>query len=175
LSDPVDDLYRRRKQLEQGGGRERIARQHERGKLTAREMLGVFVQARARHFADTGKIDLAARDYALAHTMFANSRKVYIGLVGNLLPVGEKLFARNEHGHPMSLAAYLSGMYAPRSSNTGLARSPIYQPDPILEAERINAINQANMRRMMQPPTVPQAYQPPVPGVPQPPQPHQPR
>jgi hypothetical protein len=159
----------------EGVSRKAIAVGSDLRKLTAREMLGVFVQARARHYADTGKIDLAAHDYALAHTLFPNSRKVYIGLVGNLMPLGEKLFARNEHGHPMSLAVYLSGMYAPRSSTTGLARSPIYQPDPILEAERINAINQANMRRMMQPPTVPQPYQPPVPGVPQPPQPHQPR
>ncbi|MFP4140769.1 MAG: transglutaminase family protein [Phycisphaerae bacterium] len=159
----------------EGVSRKAIAVGSDLRKLTAREMLGVFVQARARHFADTGKVALAARDYALAHTMFPNSRKVYIGLVGNLLPVGEKLFARSEDGHPMSLAAYLSGQYAPRSSNTGLARSPIYQHDPVLEAERINAINQANMRRMMQPPMAPQPHQPPVPGAGQPPQPHQPR
>ncbi len=75
----------------------------------------------------------------------------------------------------MSLTVYLSGMYAPRSSNSGLARLPNYQPDPFLEAERINAMNRANMRRMMQPPMAPQPYQPPVPGAGQPPQPHQPR
>jgi len=61
------------------------------------------------------------------------------------------------------------------STAAGLAGVPIYQPDPILEAERINAINQANMRRMMQPSMAPQPYQPPVPGAGQPPQPHQPR
>lgn len=157
----------------EGVSRKAIAVGSDLCKLTAREMLGVFVQARARHYADTGKVDLAARDYALAHTMFPNSRKVYIGLVGNLLPVGEKLFVQNELGHPMSLASFLSGQYTPRRSEAGLAGAPIYQPDPFLEAERINAINQANMRRMMQPPMPPQPYQPPVPGMP--PQPHQPR
>jgi len=80
-------------------------------KLTAREMLGVFVQARARFYADTGKVKLAARDYALAHTLFPNSRQVYIGLVGNLLPVGEKLFNSDEHGHPSSLLEYLGQRY----------------------------------------------------------------
>ena len=159
----------------EGVSRKAIAVGSDLRKLTAREMLGVFVQARARHYADTGKIELAARDYALAHTLFPNSRKVYIGLVGNLLPVGEKLFARNELGHPMSLAAYLSGQYAQRGNEAGLAGAPIYQPDPVLEVERINAMNRANMQRMMQPPMVPQPYQPPVPGAPQPPQPHQPR
>lgn len=159
----------------EGVSRKAIAVGSDLRKLTAREMLGVFVQARARHYADTGKVDLAARDYALAHTLFPNNRKVYIGLVGNLLPVGEKLFVQNELGHPMSLAAFLSGQYAPRRGESGLAGAPIYQPDPLLEAERINAINQANMRRMMQPPMAPQPYQPPVPGVPQPHQPHQPR
>jgi hypothetical protein len=155
----------------EGVSRKAIAVGSDLRKLTAREMLAVFVQARARHYADTGRIDLAARDYALAHTMFPNSRKVYIGLVGNLLPVGERLFVPSELGHPMSLAAFLSGQYAPRRSEAGLAGAPIYQPDLLLEVERINAMNRANMQRMMQPPMPPQPYQPPVPGVPQPPQP----
>ena len=154
----------------EGVSRKAIAVGSDLRKLSGREMLGVFVQARARHFADTGKIDLAARDYALAHTLFPNSREVYMGLVGTLMPVGEKLFARSEHGHPLSLAAYLSGMYAP-GGRAGLAGGPAYEPDPLLEVERIDAINRANMQRMMPPPMAPQPYQPPVPGAPQPEQP----
>jgi len=47
-------------------------------KLSAREMLGIFIAARARHFADTGRTALAARDYALAFTQMPNNRKIYI-------------------------------------------------------------------------------------------------
>jgi len=134
-------------------------------KLSAREMLGVFVQARARHFQDTGKPNLAARDYALAHTLFPDSRKIYMGLVGNLLPVGERLFERSEQGHPISLAAYLGARYrgaVPGSTGAGRTR------DGLGEVERINAINRANMRRLMQPPTPlhPQQYQPARPRYP---------
>ena len=155
----------------EGVSRKAVAVGSDLRKLTAREMLGVFVQARARHFADTGKIDLAARDYALAHTLFPNSRKVYMGLVDNLLPVGEKLFARNEHGHPASLAAYLAGRYRPRV--TGPAGRSVYQRDPIAEVERLNAINRRNMQRLMRTPKPPRPHRPPVRGVPQSHQPHQ--
>lgn len=159
----------------EGVSRKAIAVGSDLRKLTAREMLGVFVQARGRHYADTGKMDLAARDYALASTLFPRSRKIYLGLVDTLIPVGEKLFTRDELGHPMSLAAYLGGRYAPCGNDTGLGRSPIYRPDPFADVQRLNEINRRNMQPMMQPPTVPQPYHPPVPGVPQPPQPHQPR
>jgi len=157
----------------QGVSRKAIAVGSDLRKLTARETLGVFVAARGRHFQDTDRADLAARDYALAHTLFPNSRRGYIGLVGNLLPVGEKLFARDEMGHPASLAAHLAGQYGPRSTDLGRAGTPRYQGDPFLDAERINAMNRANMQRMMQPPTAPQPYPPPGPGPPQPNQPHQ--
>jgi len=144
-------------------------------RLTASEMLGVFIAARARHFNDTGRSDLAARDYVLAFTQMPNNRKVYIALVGHLVETGERLFAPNEHGHPASLAAYLAGHYRSHAAHAGLPNRPIYRNDSFAEVERINAINQRNMQRMMQPPMVPQAYQPPVPGAGQPHQAHQPR
>ena len=150
----------------EGVSRKAIAVGSDLRKLTAREMLGVFVQARARHFADTGESDLAVRDYALAYTLFPKSRKVYIGLVGNLLPVGEKLFAPNEHGHPVSLAAYLSGLYARRRNEAGLAGAPAHRADPLFEVERINAINRRNMQRMTQPPVPSEVYRPHEPGAP---------
>jgi acetyl-CoA carboxylase carboxyltransferase component len=39
----VDDLHERRERARLGGGEERIARQHEQGKLTARERLALFI------------------------------------------------------------------------------------------------------------------------------------
>jgi acetyl-CoA carboxylase carboxyltransferase component len=39
----VDDLHERREQARLGGGEERIARQHEQGKLTARERLALLI------------------------------------------------------------------------------------------------------------------------------------
>jgi hypothetical protein len=139
-------------------------------KLTAREMLGVFIQSRARHFQDIEQPARAARDYALAHALFPNNRQAYIGLVGNLLTVGERLFAANEFGHPASLAAYLPYRYRMKPDTALSARSP-YHVDPLDEIERINALNRADMERLTRPPTMPQPYQPPAPGLPQPYQP----
>ena len=60
--DLIDDLNRRREEARQGGGPERLARQHEKGKLTARERieillddgsfeeLGMFVRHQNRDF-----------------------------------------------------------------------------------------------------------------------------
>ena len=41
----VEDLHERRAKAKLGGGEERIARQHEQGKLTARERIGLLVDA----------------------------------------------------------------------------------------------------------------------------------
>src|ERR671919_2640587 len=41
----VEDLHERRKRARLGGGEERIAQQHERGKLTARERLDLLLDA----------------------------------------------------------------------------------------------------------------------------------
>jgi len=95
-----------------------------------------------------------------------NNRKTYIGLMGNLLPVGEKLFAANEFGHPASLAAYLGGRYQSRPTSARKPEPPVRQYAPTLDADRINAINRANMERLMPPPMVP------LPGQPYPPQPN---
>jgi acetyl-CoA carboxylase carboxyltransferase component len=39
----VEDLHERRAKAKLGGGEERIARQHEQGKLTARERLDLLI------------------------------------------------------------------------------------------------------------------------------------
>src|SRR3954462_14480937 len=43
LRELVDDLHERRERARQGGGEEKIARQHEQDKLTARERLGLLI------------------------------------------------------------------------------------------------------------------------------------
>ncbi len=140
-------------------------------KLTAREMLGVFIMSRGRYLADTEKRQAAARDFALAHTLFPSSRKAYIQLTTNLIATGEALFALGEEGHPAQQILWRMGRY--RSFLTHVAGPvgyPTQRPDPFAEIDRINAINRANMQRMMQPPHqphLPQPYQPPRPGYPQ--------
>ncbi len=71
MQDRVDDLQARRAELELGGGRDRIAKQHESGKLSARERIaglvdkksfdeiGIFARHRATYFGMAGK-ELAA-------------------------------------------------------------------------------------------------------------------
>lgn len=159
---------------QEGISRKAIAVGSDLRSLTAREMLGVFVQGRARHFQDIGKNALAARDYALAHTLFPKSRKIYIGLVGNLLPVGEELFARTENGHPLSLVAFLRTASTPGEGDESGPRTGRYAettPSPMPSASRRSAV--ASVPQMKQSPVRPRAYRPPVPGAPQPRHPHQ--
>jgi hypothetical protein len=69
-------------------------------RLTAREMLGVFVALRARHFADVGNWDSADRDFALARALFPAHRSTYVAAMVPLLRRGAKLFDPDEVGHP---------------------------------------------------------------------------
>jgi methylmalonyl-CoA carboxyltransferase large subunit len=71
MAELVSDLKENRARIEQGGGAERIAKQHEQGKLSARERvhelvdpdsfdeLGLFARHRAQHFGLAGQ-ELAA-------------------------------------------------------------------------------------------------------------------
>lgn len=43
IYDTINDLYDRRRKVEMGGGEERIDKQHEKGKLTARERIELLV------------------------------------------------------------------------------------------------------------------------------------
>jgi hypothetical protein len=140
-------------------------------KLSAREMLGVYIGIRGQYFNCAGQVDLAAHDYALAFTQFPNNRNTYINLVGDLVSIGERLFDPNEHGHPAALAAYLADKYQPRFSEARPS-GPQRQADPLAEFEAVNAMNRANMARMM-PPQAPGAppqgaYRLPQPGPIQP-------
>ena len=43
IYDKINDLYDRKRVIELGGGDERIAKQHEKGKLTARERIDLLL------------------------------------------------------------------------------------------------------------------------------------
>ena len=70
MLDKVADLNARRAQLEQGGGKERIDKQHASGKLTARERVAALVDKNT--FEEIG--------------LFARHRATYFGMAGKELP-----------------------------------------------------------------------------------------
>ena len=70
MLDKVADLNARRAQLEQGGGKERIDKQHASGKLTARERVAALVDKNT--FEEIG--------------LFARHRATYFGMAGKDLP-----------------------------------------------------------------------------------------
>ena len=46
IYDKINELYDKRRAIELGGGDERIEKQHEKGKLTARERIDLFARQR---------------------------------------------------------------------------------------------------------------------------------
>ena len=70
MQDKVDDLNARRAQLELGGGKDRIDKQHQSGKLTARERIAAL--------ADKGSFEEVG--------LFARHRATYFGMAGKELP-----------------------------------------------------------------------------------------
>ena len=99
-------------------------------RMSAREMLGYFITLRARHFADTGRMDLADRDYSLARSLIPNHRRTYMASMEAAVAKGEKIFALQEVGHPRGLANHLQSLYS--SSRT---------QSPFDDVERINEMN----------------------------------
>ena len=72
-------------------------------KLSAREMVGVFLGLRGRHYADTGRPLEADLSYALARVLFPTHRCGYIQAMAPMLAHGAILFNPGEVGHPDSL------------------------------------------------------------------------
>jgi methylmalonyl-CoA carboxyltransferase 12S subunit len=70
MQDKVADLNARRAELELGGGKERIEKQHASGKLSARERVGALVDKSS--FEEIG--------------LFARHRATYFGMAGKELP-----------------------------------------------------------------------------------------
>ncbi|MGD0940433.1 MAG: acyl-CoA carboxylase subunit beta [Terracidiphilus sp.] len=70
MAEKVSDLSAKRAQLEEGGGKERIEKQHASGKLTARERVARLVDAGS--FQEIG--------------LFAQHRSTYFGMAGKEMP-----------------------------------------------------------------------------------------
>ena len=70
MQEKVADLRARRAELELGGGRDRIEKQHASGKLTARERIAALVDKSS--FEEVGA--------------FARHRASYFGMAGKELP-----------------------------------------------------------------------------------------
>src|SRR5947209_7173122 len=70
MADLVGDLRGRREHLREGGGKERLAKQHEQGKLTARERIDALV--------DPGSFEEIG--------LFAQHRQTNFGLAGKEIP-----------------------------------------------------------------------------------------
>ena len=129
--------------------------------LTAREMLGVFISARARYYRDTNRFGKADCDYALARVLYPNHRYAYVESIRAFLWRGNQLFERAETGHPADLAGYLASVYLrPRGNRAAMTRSPfdppmVYRNDPLADIERIEAMNRASRAAMLRPPGQP--------------------
>ena len=72
-------------------------------RLRVREMLGLFIAQRARHFAAVGDSDRADADYTLSRVLFPQYRKGYIRSMVPMLRRGARLFDHGETGHPDSV------------------------------------------------------------------------
>jgi hypothetical protein len=91
-------------------------------RLSTREMLGVFVAFRARHFLDSGEMDRADRDYALARALIPTHRRTYIAAMAPFLNRGSRLFELGELGHPNSLP--IVGPANPAGQGFGSSAAP---------------------------------------------------
>lgn len=75
--------------------------------LTPRELLGVFVGLRGRHYEDCAQPDSAEPDYLLARYLFPRSRLLHYAQVMASVQNGMDLFEPSERGHPAELASWL--------------------------------------------------------------------
>ncbi|MGF1633904.1 MAG: transglutaminase family protein [Phycisphaerae bacterium] len=101
-SDP-DDYYIERFRLPQRA----IACGSDLRRLTMRQMIGVFLQLRARYHHDIGRSSLCDSDLCLTRVLFPNYRRAYIASMAPMIQVGRRLFNNDELGHPSSLAESL--------------------------------------------------------------------
>lgn len=75
--------------------------------VTPREMLGLFLAARARHFENTHHLAEALRDYLLARHLFPRSRQLCIEQTNVSIVRSMQLFEPDETGHPTELGQRL--------------------------------------------------------------------
>lgn len=72
-------------------------------KLAAREMIGVFLGLRGRHYADTNRMPLADLDFALARVLYPSHRRTYAAALDSMVQCGSELFEEHELCPPTAM------------------------------------------------------------------------
>jgi len=113
-------------------------------KLTAREMISVFIANRARHYQDTRLADLCDVDCCLSRALFPHRRPTYVMAMMPYVDRGKVLFESNETGHPVSLYETLAARYAgfdmPQSAPSAppaSARTSEARPSSVVAISRV--------------------------------------
>jgi hypothetical protein len=75
--------------------------------VTPREMLGLFVGARARHLENTGLHEEAEADYLLARYLFPQNRRLQVARSFSSVQCSMDRFEPGEEGHPTGWARWL--------------------------------------------------------------------
>jgi hypothetical protein len=128
--------------------------------LTNREMMAVFIAARARYYRDTNQMDLADRDYSLARFLFPQWRSLnYMNQPGYVWRAAE-LFKEGEYGHPYTMINTIYGYLPPKRQ--AVRRGPVDTPNSgsIEEIERLNEENRRHMNLQFQQNTTTDPYNP---------------
>jgi hypothetical protein len=142
FSSDTDEAYLKRFDLP----RKAIACGSDLRKLTAREMMAIFISLRARHFSDIDDLDQADRDYCLARALFPRHRCSFRGAIIPMVRRGEAIYDPNEVGHPSWFADAIREYYggrAPGPADRELPRAmysislaPAQDTDPLVTARR---------------------------------------
>jgi hypothetical protein len=72
--------------------------------LTNREIMAVFIAARARYYKDTNQMDLSDRDYSLARSQFPKWRSLNYMSISGYVWRNEQIFEPGEYGHPSEMS-----------------------------------------------------------------------
>ncbi len=93
--------------------------------VTPREMLAIFLSARARHLENTDRMAEAEPDYLLARYLFPRNRQLYVAQNRVSVQCSMHLFEPHEQGHPVELARWLQQVVylAPWTRKTFTERS----------------------------------------------------
>lgn len=75
--------------------------------VTHREMLGLFLGLRARHYENTNRLEEAEPDYLQARALFPRHRNLYYAQNQFSVQQSSELFEPGERGHPTELLSWL--------------------------------------------------------------------
>ena len=60
MQDKIEELHQRRASLASAGGEQRVAKQHEQGKMTARERIDALLDPKSPHHGGQARIEIGA-------------------------------------------------------------------------------------------------------------------